>query len=108
MNINHNHYVAGVDAMPGDAFAVLEQAVAARSYREKIGYGTFDEAAEAFRPHPGCPRCGSPRTARDGRTWPGTESSDAPSAGCSSASCSALTSRTARRTSRRGCTSSGS
>lgn len=54
--------------MPSGDFALLEQAVAARSCREKFGYGTFDEAAEAFRPNPRCPRCGSSRTAKDGRT----------------------------------------
>ena len=54
--------------MTGGYFALLEQAVAARSCRERVGYGTFDEAAEAFRPRPSCPRCGSSRTARDGRT----------------------------------------
>ena len=68
MNINHNPYAARVDAMPDGDFALLERAVAARSCREKIGYGTFDEAAEAFRPHPACPRCKSPHTVRDGRT----------------------------------------
>lgn len=68
MNINRNPYAARVDAMPDGDFALLEQAVAARSCREKIGYGTFDEAAEAFRSRPACPRCKSPRTARDGRT----------------------------------------
>lgn len=68
MNINRNPYAAEVDAMTGADFALLEQAVAARSCRERVGYGTFDEAAEAFRPRPACPRCGSSRTARDGRT----------------------------------------
>lgn len=68
MNINRNPYAAEVDAMTGGDFALLEQAVAARSCRERVGYGTFDEAAEAFRPRPSCPRCGSSRTARDGRT----------------------------------------
>ena len=68
MNINRNPHAADVDAMPDDDFALLEQAVAARLCREKVGYGTFDEAAEAFRPRPACPRCGSSRTARDGRT----------------------------------------
>lgn len=68
MNINRNPYAAEVDAMPCGDFALLEQAVAARSCRDRIGYGTFDEAAEAFRPHPRCPRCGSSRAAKDGRT----------------------------------------
>ena len=68
MNINRNPYAAGVDAMPGDDFALLEQAVAARSCRDRIGNGTFDEAAEAFRPRPGCPRCGSRSAVGDGRT----------------------------------------
>lgn len=49
-------------------FALLRQAVEARACRDRIGYGTFDEAAEAFRPRPACPRCGSGRVARDGRT----------------------------------------
>lgn len=49
-------------------FALLRQAVEARACRDRIGYGTFDEAAEAFRPRPACPRCGSGRAARDGRT----------------------------------------
>lgn len=68
MNINRNPYAAEIDAMPGGDFALIEQAVAARSCRERVGYGSFDEAAEAFRPHPACPRCGSSRTTKDGRT----------------------------------------
>ena len=68
MSINRNPYAADIDAMPDDDFALLEQAVAARACRERVGYGTFDEAAEAFRPRPACPRCGSSHTAKDGRT----------------------------------------
>ena len=45
MNINRNPYAAEVDAMTGGDFALLEQAVAARSCRERVGCGTFDEAA---------------------------------------------------------------
>lgn len=54
--------------MSDDDFALLEQAVAARSCRDKIGCGTFGEAADEFRPRPSCSRCGSPRAVRDGRT----------------------------------------
>lgn len=68
MNINRNPYAGLVDDMPGEEFALLERAVAARACRERIGVGTLDEAAEAFRPRPGCPRCGRPGAARDGRT----------------------------------------
>lgn len=68
MNINRNPHAAGVDAMTDADFALLRQAVEARACRDSIGYGTFDEAAEAFRPRPACPRCGSDRAARDGRT----------------------------------------
>ena len=44
----------------------LEEAIAERRCREQTGFGTFDEAASEFRPHPCCPSCGSARTKRDG------------------------------------------
>lgn len=68
MNINHNPYAGTVDALPEDDFELLVQAVEARKCRERIGYGTFDEAAEAFRPSPSCPHCRCERVAKDGRT----------------------------------------
>ena len=61
---------AFVHDLPGDAFASLEAAVAARRCREKVGVGTFDEAADKYRPHPACPRCGG-RAVSDGRTAAG-------------------------------------
>lgn len=67
MNISANPWAARVDALAGPDFAMLESAVAARRCREEIGYGTLEEAAEAFRPSPPCPSCGAPG-ARDGRT----------------------------------------
>ena len=47
--------------------------MAARQCRAKVGFATFDEAAEAFRPRLACPCCGSPRTAKDGRMLAGRQ-----------------------------------
>lgn len=68
MGATHNPYAERVDEMPGDKFMLLERAVAARLCREHVGFGTFDEAAAAFRPRPGCPRCKSRDVVGDGRT----------------------------------------
>lgn len=62
-----------VDSLPDEEFSALERAVAARQCRAKVGFATFDEAAKAFRPHPACPRCKSPRAAKDGRTPAGRQ-----------------------------------
>lgn len=67
MSISASPWAARVDALPDKEFEELLAAVAARRCREETGYGTFDEAADAFRPSPPCPRCGSPGV-RDGKT----------------------------------------
>ena len=58
-----NPYAARVAALGADDFALLSAAVEARACRDAHGWGTFEEAAEAFRPAPGCPRCGDGRSA---------------------------------------------
>ena len=56
-------YAGRVAALGADDFALLSAAVEARACRNAHGWGTFEEAAEAFRPAPGCPRCGDGRSA---------------------------------------------
>ena len=56
-NMRTNPYAARVAALGADDFALLAAAVEARACREAHGWGTFEEAAEAFRPSPGRPRC---------------------------------------------------
>ena len=68
MNINANPHAGRVDALADEEFLLLERAVEARRCREKIGFGTLDEAAAAHRPAPSCPGCGGGSVVRDGRT----------------------------------------
>ena len=69
-----NPYAARVAALGADDFALLSAAVEARACRDAHGWGTFEEAAEAFRPAPGCPRCGDGgRPVRDGRSAAGSQ-----------------------------------
>lgn len=70
MSENDNRFAARVDALSDDDFAELERAVAIRKCREKVGFGTFDEALAAHRPAPACPSCGG-GAVRDGRTGAG-------------------------------------
>lgn len=70
MSINANPFAGCVDALSDEEFLLLERAVATRACREKIGFGTFDEAAAIYRPHPPCPSCGG-RPVKDGRTEAG-------------------------------------
>ena len=44
-----NPYAARVAALGADDFALLSAAVEARACRDAHGWGTFEEAAEAFR-----------------------------------------------------------
>ena len=67
------------DVLPGDvsaldagSFALLCRLVDERRCREAIGLGTLAEAADAFRPSPPCPSCGS-AAVRDGRTASGAQ-----------------------------------
>ena len=59
----HSALVASLDA---EGLALLSAALDERACREELGFGTFAEAAEPFRPEPACPRCGSSPW-RDGR-----------------------------------------
>ena len=52
----HSALVASLDA---EGLALLSAALDERACREELGFGTFAEAAELFRPEPACPRCGS-------------------------------------------------
>ena len=80
MNINANPFTGRVDALPDEEFALLERAVAARTCREKIGLGTFGEAAAEHRPSPPCPSCGE-TPFRDGRTAAGHQRFKCPNCG---------------------------
>ena len=59
----HSALMASLDA---EGLALLSAALDERACREVLGFGTFAEAAELFRPEPTCPRCGSSPW-RDGR-----------------------------------------
>ena len=63
-----NPYEGMVSSLDAEGFSALCAAVAERKCRTLIGVGTLDEAAELWRPHPACPSCGFPDTARDGKT----------------------------------------
>ena len=80
MNINANPFAGRVDALPDEEFALLERAVATRACREKIGLGTFDEAASEYRSSPPCPSCGE-SPSKDGKTAAGHQRFRCPSCG---------------------------
>ncbi len=80
MNINANPFAGRVDALSDEESALLERAVAARTCREKVGLGTFDEAAAEHRPNPPCPSCGE-TPFRDGKTAAGHQRFQCPECG---------------------------
>lgn len=53
-----NPFAGEVAAMSADDFALLSAAVAERGCRDAVGFGTYAEAAELYRPDPPCPTCG--------------------------------------------------
>lgn len=63
-----NPYGGMVEELPAAQFAELASAVAARRCREEIGFGTFDEAAGAWKPDPRCPWCHHEHNSRDSST----------------------------------------
>ena len=66
-----NPYRELVGRLSADEFSQLRAAVNERSCRDELGVGTLAEAAVAFRPAPGCPRCGEASPWRDGATAAG-------------------------------------
>lgn len=66
-----NPYRELVGRLSADEFSQLRDAVNERSCRDELGVGTLAEAAVAFRPAPGCPRCGEASPWRDGATAAG-------------------------------------
>lgn len=66
-----NPFAAKVDALSADDFRLLREAVETRRCRGLVGAGSFDEAADRWRPSPPCPACGSSSTIRRGRTSAG-------------------------------------
>ena len=50
-----NPFRALVAGLTADEFPLLREAVDERRCREEVGEGTLTEAAEAYRPDPGCP-----------------------------------------------------
>lgn len=81
MGEERDRLAARVDALADDDFAELERAVDARRCRERIGIGTFDEAATAHRPSPKCPSCGNAEPCKDGRTAAGHQRFRCPECG---------------------------
>lgn len=65
---HENPYSGMVRALTDAEFAELSSAVAERACREDVGFGTFDEAAEAWKPDPRCPWCRHEGNRRDSRT----------------------------------------
>ena len=68
MPVRPNPFAAEVDALSGDGFRMLQEAVQTRRCRELVGVGDYGEAAERWRPRPSCPRCKSGDCSTDGRT----------------------------------------
>ena len=66
-----NPFRALVAGLTADEFLLLREAVGERRCREEVGVGTLAEAAEAYRPEPGCPGCGARGAWRDGSTAAG-------------------------------------
>ena len=63
-----NPYAGMVEGLTDAQFAELSAAAATRRCREEIGFGTFDEAAEAWKPDPPCPYCRHEHNQRDSVT----------------------------------------
>ena len=63
----YSNFVAYLEAKD---FSLLATAVAERKCREAIGAGTFQEAADLFRPDPLCPTCGT-KAFRNGKNSAG-------------------------------------
>lgn len=76
-----NPYRGLVSSLDRESFALLSSAVGERECRESVGFGTFGEAAELYRPAPACPGCGEAAPMRDGRTDAGVQRWRCPSCG---------------------------
>ena len=73
MNRNCNPQAGYVDALLHDDFELLRSAVAARRCRERIGFSTYEDAINVYRPNRVCPRCRSSELWKDGKTPSGTQ-----------------------------------
>jgi transposase-like protein len=73
MNRNFNPQAGYVDALPFDEFEMLKSAVAARKCSDKIGFSTYEEAINIYRPNRVCPHCGSGEYWKDGSTPSSTQ-----------------------------------
>lgn len=63
-----NPYAGMVEGLTDAQFRELSSAVAARRCRDDVGFGTFDEAAAAWKPDPRCPWCHHEHNHRDSST----------------------------------------
>jgi hypothetical protein len=68
-----NPYAGMVEGLTDAQFGELSSAVAARRCREQVGFGTFDGAAEAWKPDPRCPWCHHEHNHRDSTTPSGRQ-----------------------------------
>ena len=73
MNGHLNPQEKYVDALLFDDFELLKKAVAARECRNKVGFSTFEEAIDAYRPKRTCPYCGFDGFRKDGKTPSGLQ-----------------------------------
>lgn len=68
-----NPYAGMVEGLTDAQLKELSFAVAARRCRDDVGFGTFDEAAAAWKPDPRCPWCHHGRNHRDSSTPSGRQ-----------------------------------
>ena len=79
--VRENPFRARIIEASPDEVDLIEEAVAERRCRERLGFATFAEAADEFRPHPACPTCSSDRARRDGRAPSGVQRWECPACG---------------------------
>ncbi len=81
MKNRENPFTELVAALSGGEFELLVHAVEERKCRDAVGVGTLAEAAERFRPHPKCPKCGDAHPMKDPRTAAGIQRWRCPACG---------------------------
>lgn len=79
--VHANPYSELVGSLTPAELDLLSDAVEERRLREELGFGTLAEAADRYRPSPGCPRCGAAPAWRDGREPSGVQRWRCPSCG---------------------------
>lgn len=81
MGQQNNPFASLVSSLDDDGFRLLQNAISERRCRERIGFGTLEEAAALYRPNPACPSCGCNAVSRDGHTPVGRQRYQCPLCG---------------------------